>query len=76
MFTASVLYADIIAIDGVVKSVDVEKRTITIESGAKKRTLDVSSKAKIVIGEKDGSLESLAMDRRSHSIITTNWKWW
>jgi len=41
--------ADIITIEGVVESVDIEKRTITVKSGAKERTLDVSSKAKIKI---------------------------
>lgn len=54
--TASV-YADIITIDGTVKSVDVGKLTITLESGAKERTFDVSSKAKIKIGENEASLE-------------------
>jgi len=52
-------FADIITIDGVVKSVDVEKRTITIESGAKERTLDVSSKAKITLDGKNSSLSEL-----------------
>lgn len=64
VFTASVLYADIITIDGIVKSVDVEKRTIRIESGAKERTFDVSSKAKIVIGEKDAGFEKLAVGQK------------
>lgn len=58
VMTVSV-YADLIIIDGVVKSVDAEKRTITVASGAKERTLDVSSKAKISINGKDGTLDAL-----------------
>jgi len=51
--------ADIITIEGVVKSVDVKKRTITVETGSKERTLDVSGKVNISIDENDESLESL-----------------
>jgi len=57
-FSAPV-YAEIITIEGVVKSVDAKKRTITVESGAKEQTLDVSSKTKISVTGKDAALDSL-----------------
>jgi len=64
VLTTSMLNAHIITIDGRVKTVDVAKRTITIESGAKERTLDVSSKAKIIVDDNDESLESLAVGQK------------
>src|SRR5580692_9588197 len=51
--------ADVVTIDGTVKSVEAKKRTITVESGSKTLTLDVSSKAKISVEGKDGSLDLL-----------------
>ncbi len=51
--------ADVITIDGTVKSVDAKKRTITVETGSKTLTLDVSSKAKISVDGKTDSLNSL-----------------
>ena len=56
---SSSIHAEIITIDGTVKSVDAKKRTITVESGAKERTLDVSSKAKVSIDGEDSNLDGL-----------------
>jgi hypothetical protein len=51
--------AEVVTIDGTIKSVDAQKRTITVESGSKTLTLDVSSKAKINVEGKDGGLDTL-----------------
>ncbi len=56
---ASAARAEVVTIDGTIKSVDAKKRTITIDSGSKTLTLDVSSKAKVSVDEKDASLDSL-----------------
>lgn len=64
MAMATPVYAEIISIEGVVKSVDVKKRTITVGTGSKELTLDVGSKAKIQIGEEVESLESLAVGQK------------
>ncbi len=55
----SLAHAEVVTIDGTIKSVDAKKRTITIDTGSKTLTLDVSSKAKISVDEKDASLDSL-----------------
>ena len=55
----AVVHAEIITIDGTVKSVDAKKRTITVESDTKTRSFDISSKAKVRISGKDASLEQL-----------------
>jgi hypothetical protein len=52
-------HAEIITIDGTVKSVDAKKRTITVESGTKTRSFDVSSKAKVSIDGEDSGLDGL-----------------
>lgn len=57
-------WADIITIDGTVKSVDAKKRTITVETGAKQRTLDVSRKVKISIEEREETFESLSVGQK------------
>jgi hypothetical protein len=52
-------YADVVTIDGTVKAVDAKTRTITVETGSKTLTLDVSSKAKISVEGKEASLDTL-----------------
>lgn len=64
LMPSSAIQADIITIEGTVKSVDAKKRTITVETGTKERTLDVSSKAKISINGNDESLESLNIGQK------------
>ncbi len=59
LLMASASRADVITIDGMVKSVDAKKRTISVETGSKSLTLDVSSKAKISVDGKDAGLELL-----------------
>src|SRR5580698_6739863 len=51
--------AEVVTIDGTIKSVDPKKRTITVETGTKTLTLDVSSKAKISVDRKDGTQHPL-----------------
>jgi hypothetical protein len=51
--------AEVITVDGTVKSVDAKKRTITVETVSKTVTLDVSSKAKISIDGQDAGLGTL-----------------
>ncbi len=51
--------AEVITIDGTIKSVDANKRTITVETDGEAKTLDVSSKAKISTEGKDSALDSL-----------------
>lgn len=53
------VYAEIISIDGTVKSIDAPKRTITIETSTKEMTLDVGSKAKITTNGSIATLEKL-----------------
>ena len=53
------LLAEIITIEGVVKSVDSKRRVISIEVEGKVKKFDVGSKAKIVVDSKDDSLDSL-----------------
>jgi len=67
-------FADIILLDGVVKSIDAKKRTITVKSGSEERTLDVSSKAKIVIEKKRQDSIHWRRVKMSHCHITTNLK--
>jgi hypothetical protein len=57
------IQAEIITIDGTVKSVDATKRTITVETGTKEMTLDVGSKAKISIDGEDSGLDGLKEGR-------------
>ncbi len=52
-------HAEVVTIDGRVKSVDAKKRTITVETGSKTLTLDVSSKAKVSVDGKESNLNSL-----------------
>jgi hypothetical protein len=56
---AGLAHAEVVTIDGTIKSVDAKKRTITVETGTKTLTLDVSSKAKISVEGKEGNLDSL-----------------
>lgn len=51
--------AAVVTIEGTIKAVDAAKRTITVETGAEVKTLDVSSKAKIAIEGKDAAVDSL-----------------
>ncbi len=50
------LHAEVKNIEGTIKSVDTAKRTITVETDGKSKSLDLSSKVKIT---KDGEEESL-----------------
>jgi hypothetical protein len=59
MLISASAHADVVTIDGKVKAVDAKKRTLTVESDSKTQTLDVSSKAKIRIDDKDASIDSL-----------------
>ncbi len=54
-----VAQGEVITIAGTIKSVDANKRTITVETGGEEKTLDVSSKAKISTDGKDGGLDAL-----------------
>ncbi len=54
-----VAHAEVVTIEGTVKSVDAKKRTITVETGSKTLTLDISSKAKISVDDKDAPLDTL-----------------
>ncbi len=58
-FLAATAQAEVITIDGTIKSVDAAKRTITVETEGEEKTLDVSSKAKISVEGKDANLDSL-----------------
>jgi len=57
-------HAEVITIEGTVKSVDAAKRTITVETEGEEKTLDVSSKAKISVEENDTKLDSLKPDQK------------
>ncbi len=61
---SAVIRAEVVTIDGTVKSVDAKKRTITVETGSKTLTLDVSSKAKISVDAKDAGPESLTVGQK------------
>jgi len=54
-----VTHAEVITIDGTIKSVDANKRTITVETSDGAKTLDVSSKVKVSVEGKDAKLDSL-----------------
>jgi len=56
--------AEILSIDGTLKSVDAKKRTITVETGTKEMVLDVGSKAKITADGSTTTLEKLESGRR------------
>lgn len=56
--------AEILSIDGTLKSVDSKKRTITVETGTKELILDVGSKAKITAEGSITTLEKLESGRR------------
>lgn len=59
LFVCNISPAEIISIDGTLKSIDAEKRTLTIQSGVKARDFDVSSKAKVTINGKEKGIEDL-----------------
>jgi hypothetical protein len=59
LFVTSAVHAEVVTIDGTIRSVDTKKRTITVETGSKTLTLDMTSKAKISVEGKEGSLDSL-----------------
>jgi hypothetical protein len=59
LLCATAAHAEVVTIDGTIKSVDAKKRTITVETGSKTLTFDVSSKAKISVDDKGASLDSL-----------------
>ncbi len=63
--TASTANAAVVTIEGTIKSVDAKKRTITVEVDSKAQTLDVSSKAKISVDEKNANLDSLKPGQRA-----------
>jgi hypothetical protein len=56
---AGIAHAEVVTIEGTIKSVDARKRTITVETGSKTLTLDVSSKAKVLLDGQEASLDSL-----------------
>jgi len=58
-FLAASAHAEVITIDSTIKSVDANKRTITVETEGEEKTLDVSSKAKVAIEGKDSTLDKL-----------------
>ena len=58
-FLAASAHAEVITIEGTIKSVDTAKRTITVETEGEEKTLDVSSKAKISVEGKDAKLDAL-----------------
>jgi|GEM_PF-1304244 len=58
-FLAASAHAEVITIEGTIKSVDAAKRTITVETSDGAKTLDVSSKAKISNDGKDSTLDKL-----------------
>ena len=53
------LHAEVITIDGTIKSVDAAKRTITVETEGEAKTFDVSSKVKVSVEGKDAGLDAL-----------------
>lgn len=59
LFSCDICSADVISIEGTLKSVDAEKRTLTLQSGVKTRDFDASSKAKVLINGKAKELENL-----------------
>jgi hypothetical protein len=56
--------AAVITIDGTVKSVDAEKRTITVKTKTKTLKLDVSRKAKISVKSETAKLDSLKVGQK------------
>jgi hypothetical protein len=61
---ADIAQAAVITIDGTVKSVDVKKRTITVQTKTKTLELDVSRKAKISVKSETAKLDSLAAGQK------------
>lgn len=61
---ASLVRGEVVTLDGTVKAVDAKKRTISVETGSKTLTLDVSSKAKVTSEGKDTELASLKPGQR------------
>src|SRR4051812_11854056 len=57
--TNTTVHAEVINLEGTIKSVDAKRRTITLDTGSKTLTLDVSSKAKVSVGGKDSNLDLL-----------------
>ncbi len=60
-----VAHAEVITIDGTIRSVDGKNRTITVETGTEIKTFDVSSKAKISVEGKDANLDSLKLGQKA-----------
>jgi len=58
-FLAATAHAEVITIEGTIKSVDTAKRTITVETEGEEKTLDVSSKVKVSVEGKDAKLDKL-----------------
>ena len=53
------VYAKVVTIEGKIKSVDAKKRTITVETDGKSKTLDLSKKVKVTEDGMDVDLDSL-----------------
>lgn len=53
------LHAEVLTINGTIKSVDSKSRNITVEANGETKSFDVSSKAKILIEGKDNPLDAL-----------------
>jgi hypothetical protein len=56
---SSAAHAEVVTIEGTIKSVDAKKRTITLQTESKTLTLDVSSNAKISVEESKAALDEL-----------------
>jgi len=63
-FWAATAHAEVITIEGTIKSVDAAKRTITVETSDGAKTLDISSKVKITFEGNDANLDSLKSDQK------------
>ncbi len=59
LLSGATAQAEVITIEGTIKSVDAKNRTITVETSDGDKTLDVSSKAKISVEGKDAKLDAL-----------------
>tara|TARA_R110002111_G_scaffold100976_6_gene156505 strand:+ start:64682 stop:65914 length:1233 start_codon:yes stop_codon:yes gene_type:complete len=59
LIITGVANAEVVAIEGTIKSVDAKKRTITVQTKSKTLELDVSRKAKISVKDKAAKLDSL-----------------
>jgi len=56
---ANVVHAEVITIEGTIRSIDATTRTVTVDADGEEKTLDVSRKVKVSVGGNAAALDAL-----------------